>query len=64
MQGYLDHMFAKRCHCPHRERCLDVTLDLLAYERQLHPGVVQNLFVGETSSIHTVMAPFSRLHQA
>ena len=25
-----------------RERCLDATLDLLAYERELHPGVFQN----------------------
>ena len=25
-----------------RERCLDATLDLLAYERKLHPGVFQN----------------------
>jgi len=25
-----------------RERCLDTTLDLLAYERALHPGVYQN----------------------
>ncbi len=25
-----------------RERCLDVTLDLLAYERRLNPGVFQN----------------------
>lgn len=25
-----------------RERCLDVTLDLLAYERSLHPAVFQN----------------------
>ena len=25
-----------------RERCLDVTLDLLAYERSLHPSVFQN----------------------
>lgn len=25
-----------------RERCLDTTLELLAYERELHPGVFQN----------------------
>jgi len=29
-----------------RERCLDVTLDLLAYERRLHPGVFQNFTNG------------------